>query len=131
MFRDQLVNLNRTHSPTSLVQTDDVEAFARHRRVCYSPAISGFYCPGWTKGRPFRQDVLRQPEPVKKRMRNHYRAWLNHVFEQSYMTIEGGSAMDELILVRKIEKFLICEVGLPDDRQFDDWINLFTEDGYY
>ena len=46
-----------------------------------------------------------------------------HVFEQSHMTIEGGSAMDELILVRKIEKFLICEVGLLDDRQFDDWIN--------
>ena len=54
-----------------------------------------------------------------------------HVFEQSHMTIEGGSAVDELILVRKIEKFLICEVGLLDDRQFDDWINLFTEDGYY
>ena len=29
MFRDQLINLNRTHSLTSLVQTDDVEAFAR------------------------------------------------------------------------------------------------------
>ena len=36
-----------------------------------------------------------------------------------------------LLLVREIEEFLFYELGLLDDRQFEDWVKLFTEDGYY
>jgi benzoate/toluate 1,2-dioxygenase beta subunit len=32
---------------------------------------------------------------------------------------------------RAIEDFLIREAQLLDDRQFDDWRELFTDDGYY
>ncbi len=32
---------------------------------------------------------------------------------------------------RAIERFLIREVGLLDERRFEDWRDLFTEDGHY
>ena len=31
----------------------------------------------------------------------------------------------------KIETFLFREARLLDERRFEDWINLFAEDGYY
>ena len=46
----------------------------------------------------------------------------------------GGSAADglaKLALAREIEEFLIRELALLDDRRFEDWAALFTEDGYY
>ncbi|MGB0629140.1 MAG: aromatic-ring-hydroxylating dioxygenase subunit beta [Alphaproteobacteria bacterium] len=47
------------------------------------------------------------------------------------MTADTSSALEELLLAREVEKFLIHEVGLLDDRCFEDWADLFTEDGYY
>ena len=32
---------------------------------------------------------------------------------------------------REIEDFLFFEVGLLDDRKFEEWTDLFAEDGYY
>ena len=38
----------------------------------------------------------------------------------------------ELIAVDSdVEKFLIREVRLLDERRFEEWMNLFAEDGYY
>ncbi len=33
--------------------------------------------------------------------------------------------------LREIEAFLIREARLLDERRFEDWMSLFTEDGYY
>jgi 3-phenylpropionate/cinnamic acid dioxygenase small subunit len=33
--------------------------------------------------------------------------------------------------IREIESFIHHEVGLLDERRFDEWMELFTEDGYY
>lgn len=41
----------------------------------------------------------------------------------------GG--IDDLLLIREIEEFLFHEVDLLDRRRFDDWMDLFTEDGIY
>lgn len=79
MFRDQVVNLNRTHSPTSLVQTDDVEAFAR--------AQEGMLTSGneWiTLSRKGDAEVLpsgriRTTGTSEEGMRNQYRAWLHYM----------------------------------------------------
>ena len=46
----------------------------------------------------------------------------------------GGQSVGplrELLFVREVEQFLFHEVGLLDDRRFEDWTDLFTEDGYY
>ena len=43
----------------------------------------------------------------------------------------GDAALAELLVAREVERFLIHEVGLLDDRRFEDWIELFTEDGTY
>lgn len=47
------------------------------------------------------------------------------------MTIDRQSEFDDLLFARDVEQFLIREVGLLDDRRFEDWTNLFTDDGYY
>jgi 3-phenylpropionate/cinnamic acid dioxygenase small subunit len=39
--------------------------------------------------------------------------------------------MENLILLREVEAFLFHELALLDDRQFEEWIELFTDDGYY
>ena len=44
---------------------------------------------------------------------------------------DNQSALGELLFVREVEQFLFHEVGLLDDRRFEDWTDLFTEDGYY
>ncbi len=43
----------------------------------------------------------------------------------------GDAALDELLVTREVERFLIREAGLLDDRRFEDWIALFAEDGTY
>ena len=43
----------------------------------------------------------------------------------------GAAALAELLVAREVERFLIHEVGLLDDRRFEDWIELFAEDGIY
>lgn len=35
------------------------------------------------------------------------------------------------LLLREVEEFLFHELALLDDRRFEDWVELFTEDGYY
>jgi 3-phenylpropionate/cinnamic acid dioxygenase small subunit len=47
------------------------------------------------------------------------------------MENETGASTAELLLIREIEEFLIYELGLLDERRFEDWVGLFTEDGYY
>jgi benzoate/toluate 1,2-dioxygenase beta subunit len=39
--------------------------------------------------------------------------------------------LDDLLLVREIEEFLFHEARLLDERRFEDWMTLFTEDGIY
>lgn len=35
------------------------------------------------------------------------------------------------LLAREVEEFLIHELALLDERRFDDWVDLFADDGYY
>ena len=39
--------------------------------------------------------------------------------------------LDELLLIRDLEKFVTAECELLDGREFEAWRDLFTEDGYY
>lgn len=41
------------------------------------------------------------------------------------------AATEQLFLLRDVEAFFIYELGLLDDRRFEDWVGLFTDDGYY
>ena len=43
----------------------------------------------------------------------------------------GDGRLAELLLVREVEAFLIAELAALDERRFDDWARLFTEDGSY
>lgn len=47
------------------------------------------------------------------------------------MDSETDASIAQLLLVREVEAFLFYELGLLDDRRFEDWIALFTDDGYY
>lgn len=47
------------------------------------------------------------------------------------MTDETQAALTDLLLAREVETFIYREVALLDDRRFEDWTELFTEDGYY
>jgi benzoate/toluate 1,2-dioxygenase beta subunit len=47
------------------------------------------------------------------------------------MAGEGQPAAAGLADLRKIEAFLIHEVRLLDDREFEAWRDLFTDDGHY
>ena len=47
------------------------------------------------------------------------------------MDKEIDASTANLLLVREIEEFLSHELSLLDDRRFEDWVGLFTDDGYY
>lgn len=47
------------------------------------------------------------------------------------MTGETDTSIERLLLVRKVEEFLIFEAGLLDERRFEEWVELFTDDGFY
>ena len=47
------------------------------------------------------------------------------------MTGNDESALAELLLAREVETYIYREVALLDDRRFEDWAELFAEDGYY
>lgn len=47
------------------------------------------------------------------------------------MTNEIDDPVARLVLARAVEEFLIHELALLDDRRFEDWVDLFAEDGYY
>ena len=79
MFRDQLVNLNRTHSPTSLVQTDDVEAFARAQEGMMTSGNEWILLARKGPSEEFDTGRVRTTGTSEEGMRNHYRAWLNYV----------------------------------------------------
>ncbi len=40
-------------------------------------------------------------------------------------------SLDELLLVREVEAFVIAEIAALDERRFEDWAELFTGDGHY
>lgn len=40
-------------------------------------------------------------------------------------------SVERLVLVGEIEAFLIAEVAALDERRFEDWMDLFTDDGQY
>jgi len=79
MFRDQLVNLNRTHSPTSLVQTDDVEAFARAQEGMMTSGNEWILLARKGPSEEFDTGRVRTTGTSEEGMRNHYRAWLNYM----------------------------------------------------
>jgi len=39
--------------------------------------------------------------------------------------------LDALLLIREIEEFLFHEARLLDERRFEEWMDLFTDDGIY
>lgn len=43
----------------------------------------------------------------------------------------GASAQPDWADERRIERFLVHEVALLDERRFEDWRELFAEDGHY
>lgn len=43
----------------------------------------------------------------------------------------GGVTLEHLLLVREIEEFLYAEADLLDDRQFEAWLDLLTDDIRY
>jgi benzoate/toluate 1,2-dioxygenase beta subunit len=43
----------------------------------------------------------------------------------------AADPLEALLVAREIERFLIGEVALLDERRFEDWAALFTEDGRY
>lgn len=45
--------------------------------------------------------------------------------------IDSRQTLGELLLKNEIEQFYSYEVGLLDDRQFTEWIDLFTDDARY
>lgn len=47
------------------------------------------------------------------------------------MQTEQDAPITQLLLVREVEEFLSHELALLDDRSFEDWVALFTDDGYY
>ena len=47
------------------------------------------------------------------------------------MADKVDASIKNLLLVREIEEFLFYELALLDDRRFEDWVELFAEDGYY
>lgn len=42
-----------------------------------------------------------------------------------------ATPIERLLLVREVEEFLFLEARLLDERRFDDWMALFTDDGVY
>ncbi len=42
-----------------------------------------------------------------------------------------ATPIERLVLVREVEEFLFLEARLLDERRFDDWMALFTDDGVY
>ncbi len=50
------------------------------------------------------------------------------------MSAAAGSttaALERLLLIREIEEFLYAEADLLDERKFDEWLALFTDDVHY
>ena len=83
MFRDQLVNLNRTHSPTSLVQTDDVEAFARAQEGMLASGNKWILLARDGPKETLPSGRIKTTGTSEEGMRNHYRAWLNYMCSSS------------------------------------------------
>ena len=42
-----------------------------------------------------------------------------------------STPLERLLLVREVEEFLFLEARLLDERRFDDWLALFTDDAVY
>ena len=47
------------------------------------------------------------------------------------MTAEGEAALGRLLLREEIEGFLYHEAELLDERRYEEWLDLFTEDTHY
>lgn len=43
----------------------------------------------------------------------------------------AASTTDDLVLQHRVERFLFLEARLLDERRFEEWRDLFTEDGVY
>ena len=46
-------------------------------------------------------------------------------------TDDRPEALDEMLLMRELERFVTAELELLDGREFEAWRDLFTEDGHY
>ena len=47
------------------------------------------------------------------------------------MTTHQAQSLEHLLLTREIEDFLYAEAELLDERHFEEWLDLFTEDVHY
>ena len=81
MFRDQVVNLNRTHSPTSLVQTDDVEAFARAHEGMRTSGNEWILLGRKGDAETLPSGRIQTTGTSEEGMRGQYRAWLTYMCE--------------------------------------------------
>jgi len=81
MFRDQVVNLNRTHSPTSLVQTDDVEAFARAQQGMLTSGNEWILLGRKGQAETLPSGRIQTTGTSEEGMRGQYRAWLTYMCE--------------------------------------------------
>jgi len=81
MFRDQVVNLNRTHSPTSLVQTDDVEAFARAQQGMLTSGNEWILMGRKGQAETLPSGRIQTTGTSEEGMRGQYRAWLTYMCE--------------------------------------------------
>lgn len=79
MFHDQIANLNRTHSPTSLVQTDDVEAFARAREGMEASGDDWILLARSGPSETFESGRIRTVGTSEEGMRGQFRAWLDYM----------------------------------------------------
>ena len=79
MYHDIVRNLNITHSPASLIQTDDLEMFRRIQEGVHSRGAEWIVL-----GRGFGQEApdrggFRGSGTSEISMRNQYRAWLRYM----------------------------------------------------
>ena len=79
MFRDQVRNLNSTHSVTSMVQTDDVEAFMRAQEGLRTTGNEWLLLARKGPEEVFDSGRVRTIGTSEAAMRNQFRTWVDHM----------------------------------------------------
>ncbi len=130
MNRGFIRHLNITHSAASLIQTDDLENF---RRCQAGVAAEGCgmgvvragrrnRCRGQSRRlRELRHGGAAAARAIRRLAPAHGRGGMTAMAEAAAAFADRG----------RIEDFLIREVRLLDERHFEEWRDLFDEDGYY
>ena len=80
MFRDQIRMINGTHSASSMVQTDDVEAFSRAQQGLQTSGNEWLlYARAGAEEVDPKTGRVRSIGTSEIAMRNQYQAWLAHM----------------------------------------------------